>query len=83
MHLQAAVVLDEAEFAEFVHEVADTRARGTDHLRQRLLADLRDDHLGLSGLAKIGQKQKQTGQPFLAGIEELVHQVLLDADIAR
>src|SRR5438034_11353818 len=38
-----AVVINEAQFPKFVHEVTHARSRGTDHLRKRLLADLRDD----------------------------------------
>ena len=41
--LQPAVVLDEAQLAELVHEEADARAGRADHLRQRFLADLGDD----------------------------------------
>ena len=41
-----AVVLDEAQFPKLVHELADTRPRGSDHLRERLLTDLRNDWLG-------------------------------------
>jgi len=33
-------------------------------------------------LAVVSQKQKGTGQPFFAGIEELVDQVLFDSDVA-
>jgi hypothetical protein len=32
-----AVVLDEAQFLEFVHEKIDSGTRRADHLRQRLL----------------------------------------------
>src|SRR3981081_2080819 len=46
----AAVVVDEAEPSKLVHEKADARARGADHLRKRLLADLCDDRLGLGVL---------------------------------
>jgi hypothetical protein len=35
--LKAAVVLDETQLAEFVHKEIDARARGADHLCQRLL----------------------------------------------
>src|ERR1700716_4324522 len=49
----AAVVVDEAEPSKLVHEKADARARGADHLRKRLLADLCDDRLGLGVLAEI------------------------------
>src|SRR5580692_10685615 len=37
--LDAAIVLDQAELAELVHEEADARARRADHLGQCFLAD--------------------------------------------
>jgi hypothetical protein len=35
--LKTAVILDEAQFPELVHEKIDSRARCADHLRQRFL----------------------------------------------
>jgi hypothetical protein len=35
--LKTAVILDEAQFPELVHEKFDSRARCADHLRQRFL----------------------------------------------
>ena len=35
--LKSAVVMNEAQFPEFVHEKVDSGARGADHLRQRFL----------------------------------------------
>ena len=49
------VVLDEAQFPKLVHEMAYTGPRGADHLRERFLANLRDNRLRFSFLAKIGQ----------------------------
>lgn len=37
MDLQSAVVFDEAELPEFVHEVVYSRARRANHFRQRFL----------------------------------------------
>ena len=42
--LQPAVVLDEAQLSEFVHEVVHARARGAHHFRQHLLRYL-GEHL--------------------------------------
>ena len=57
MNLQAAsmlaAVLDEPLLAEPVHEKADSRSGGTDHLRQRLLTNLWDNRLGIAVLARI------------------------------
>ena len=51
----AAVVVNQAQFSKFVHKKAHAGARRTDHLRERLLADLGDDWLGLTLLTKISQ----------------------------
>ena len=80
--LETAIVIDEAEAAEFVHEEIDPRARGADHFRQRFLVDRRGDVLGFVFLAEIRQQQKHPRQPLLAGIEQLVDQILFDAKIA-
>ena len=37
IYVEAAVVLDEAQFSEFIHEKIDARSRCPDHLRQSLL----------------------------------------------
>jgi hypothetical protein len=55
-NFDSAVVFDEAEPSEFVHEEADSRTGCTDHIRQHLLADLRNYCLGLAVLPAIGQQ---------------------------
>jgi hypothetical protein len=52
---QLAIVIDEAQLPKFVHEMARTRPRGADHLRERLMTDLRNDRLGSAFFAKISQ----------------------------
>src|ERR1700724_3483765 len=79
--LEVAVVLDEPQFLELIHEEVDARARGTDHLRQRLLRDLRRHLLRLVLFAMARQQQQGAGQSLFAGVEELVDQVLLGADV--
>src|SRR5438477_8069857 len=64
MNLYLAVVIDESQLAEFVHEEAHARPRGADHLRQRLLADFRQDRLGLTFFAEIREKEKRSRQPL-------------------
>src|SRR6202023_3532736 len=81
--LDAAVVVNKTQFQKFVHEKTHARSRRADHLRQCLLADFRDDWLRPTFLAKICQKQKDPRQPFLARIEQLIDQVLLDTTVAR
>src|SRR4029453_14470424 len=64
MDLQAAVVVDEAQLPEPVHEVAHPRTGGADHGGQRLLAPLRDHALGPRLLAEMREQQQDTGQPL-------------------
>ena len=83
MDFHRAVVADEPQFAEFVHEEAHAGACGADHLGQRLLAHLGDDRLGSAFLAEIRQEKKSPRQTLLARIEELIDQILFDPDRAR
>ncbi len=75
------VIIDKAEFPEPVHEEADPRARRADHLRQRLLTQSRNRHFGHSFLAKLCHQQKNSRQTLFAGIEKLIHQVVLISDV--
>jgi hypothetical protein len=58
--LQSAVVMDETQFPEPVHEKADSRASGVNHLGQRLLTDLGNHGFRNTLLAKMRQ-QKDPG----------------------
>ena len=79
--LQPAVVFDEAKLSELVHEEVYARAGRTDHLRQDLLRDLGKRHC-LVRLAVAGEQQQGPRQPLLAGVEELIDQILLGADMS-
>jgi hydroxyethylthiazole kinase-like uncharacterized protein yjeF len=81
--LDLAVVTDEAELTEFVHEVAHAGSGGADHLRQCFLADLDLDRLQAAFLAEIRQQQQKPCQPLFARIEQLVDQIRLDPAVAR
>ena len=50
---------------------------------QRLLTDLRNHRFGNPFLAKMSEHKKDAGQPFLAGIKQLVNQIFFVADIPR
>ena len=77
----AIVVLNEAEFPEFVHEKVDPGARCANHFRQHLLGNF-GKHLFWLGFPAIpGEQQKSAGQPFLAGVKKLIDQILLDSDV--
>ena len=77
-----AVIADKAQFAEFVHEKADPRPRGSHNLGQCLLADLRDDGFRVAFFAKIRKQQEDPRQPLFAGVEQQVHQILFNLDAA-
>ena len=82
MDMDATVVVDESELAKAVHEEADARAGGADHLGERLLGDGRDGGDGFAGLAELGHEEECSGEAFLAGVEELVDEIGLGAHAA-
>ena len=77
--LQCGRCSHQAQLSKFVHEKADAGPRRADHLRERLLADFCNDRLRLALLAKIRQQQEQPGKPLLTRIEQLIHEVFVDA----
>jgi hypothetical protein len=81
VNFNVAVVINKTH-PEFVHKKTYARSRRADHLRKCLLADFSYNWLRPTFLAKIRQKQKDPCQPFLALIEQLIDQVLLDTTIA-
>ena len=73
MDLQSTLaIVDEAQLSEPVHEEADPRPGGADHLGKRLLTDLRNYRLGYALLAEMSQQEQNPSESFFAGIEELV-----------
>jgi len=63
------VVVDESELSESVHEEADPRTRRSNHLREGLLAESGDRHLGHPFLSELRHQQQNSRQPLFAGIE--------------
>jgi hypothetical protein len=80
VHVDAAAVLDEADFSTSVHEEAPPQPCGSDRFGQRLLADFDSRKLHFRFLAEIRQEAEQPGQAFLARIEQLIDEVGFDAD---
>jgi len=64
-----AVVLDEAQFPEFVHEKIDPGPRGANHLRQHLLRYFGKHLLRMASRAVVREQQQSARQPLLAGVE--------------
>lgn len=83
VNFKSAVVSNEAKAAEFIYKKADSRTGGADHVCQRFLANRRNYRLGLAFLPEVSQQQERSSESFLAGIEELVYQILLDPNGAR
>jgi hypothetical protein len=83
IHFYSSVVFDEAEFPEFVHEEIYPRSRSCDHARQGFLRDFWREVQGLVGLSVARQKRQRPCQAFFAGVEELIDQVFLDANVVR
>ena len=79
--LQPTVIVNKSQFSEPVHEEADPRAGGADHFRQHRLTDLGNYRLGLAFLAKMSEQQQDSGQPFFARIEKLIHQIFFITDV--
>src|ERR1700722_3000816 len=77
-----AAVLDKTHLAKTVHEKADSGAGSADNFGQRLLAYLWDYQLRFAFLPEIGQQEQYAGEPLLAGVEQLVYQILLDPNVA-
>jgi len=75
--------MNEAQFPEFVHEKIHPRARCANHFREHLLRHFGKHLLGLGFLAIVSEQQKSSSQPFLARIEKLIHQILLDSNVPR
>ena len=77
MHFQAAAVIDETEFSKAVHEEVHARTGGADHFREHLLTDPGDDNLRFAFLAEMCEQQENASKTFLAGIEEVIDEVVL------
>src|ERR1035437_6088449 len=73
----AAVVFDEAELAEAIHEEADAGAGGADHLRQSFLRDGRNQMFWLIWFTEFRKNQKNSRQAPFAGVKKLVDKICL------
>ena len=65
MHVHLAVVVNEAQFPELIHEETNAGPCRPDHLGERFLTDLRDHRLGLIIFAEVGQQQQHSREPLL------------------
>ena len=79
VNLDPSAVFDKPEFAKSIHEEAHAGAGGADHLRESLLRDFGNDSFRFARLAELSHQQQNPRQPLLAGVEELVDQIGLNA----
>ena len=57
VHVQLTVVANEARVAELIHEETHVGLCGADHVGQRDLTDLRNDHLRLAFFSEVGSNR--------------------------
>jgi hypothetical protein len=83
MDFQPAVVVNESQFSEAVHEETDSRAGCAYHLGQGLLTDRGDYAMGDPVLTEVSKHEQNTSQPLFAGVEKLIHQVRFVSDVPQ
>jgi hypothetical protein len=62
--VQLAIVVNEAKFAELIHEETDAGPRRPDHLGQRFLTDLCDHRLRLIIFAEVANNSSTRASRF-------------------
>src|SRR5882762_5474081 len=75
--------MNEAQPPKILHKKFHERARCNNDIREHLLRHSGKHLLWPGFLAIASEQQKSSGQPFLARIEELINQILLDSDVPR
>ena len=74
--VEPAVVPDESQLSEFVHEEIHAGARCADHFGERLLRYFGEHLFGFVFPAIASKQQQSASQPLLAGIKKLIDQIL-------
>ena len=64
MDFYGAVVTNETQFAEFVHELTHVRACCADHIHQHFLTELSHDRFWPAFFAEICKEKQQPGEAF-------------------
>src|SRR6188472_3346238 len=82
LDLDASVVVDVPHLPKFVHKEIDASSRRADDFGERLLRQSWDHPLWSAILGSVPrQEQKGARQPLLNRVEEMVDEILFDADI--
>ena len=82
MNGESSIVLNKAQLFELIHQGVDLLARSSDHFGQQLLGYFRQSRGKVMAASKFVQLQEQARQPLLAGIEQMVDQILLGPDVS-
>ena len=82
VNLHFAVVVNKAQLPEPVHKKVNPGAGCAHHFRQSFLTYFWNDLVRLPFFAEPGQEQKGPRQPLFAGVEKLINQVRLVADVS-
>ena len=80
VNMNSTVVTDVAELAEVVHELADARAGGANHIGELLLGDWRYHALRLARLSELCHDEQCAREALLAIVEQLIDKVLTSPD---
>jgi hypothetical protein len=72
-----AAVIQEAQLPEPIQEKTDPAACGAHHFGQHFLTDLRNDRFRLPFFPEMGHQEQHPRQPFLAGIEDRVTDLMV------
>ena len=76
-----AVIVDESQFPESVHEKVNPPAGRSHHLGESLLTDFGDRNFLLPLLAEVSKQEKNASESFLTEIEKLIHQICFVSDV--
>ena len=66
MDFQFSIVFDVTQFAEFIHEMTNTRSGRADHLREDFLTKFSDDWLRRVFLAEIREEKENASEALFA-----------------
>lgn len=83
VEVDLAVVSNDAQFSEFVHEKIDPRPRCANHFRQHLLRYFGKHLLRIARRSIAREQQQSARQPFFAGVKEPIDQIFFDSEISH
>lgn len=81
MNYQLAVVFNESELPELIHEVINPRASRPDHVRKRFLTDRFQHWVCFVAFFVSSEQEKYPRQSLLAGMKNVVYKLVLHSPI--